>query len=265
MTPLLSVSLTVDYPDKFGVVRRVEFAVDRGEVLGLVGQSGSGKSTIALALMGLLGGKGGLACGKAMFDGRNLLVLPEKEMRQIRGQQIGMVMQSPLAALNPWMRLEAQFRDAWRAHAKADRAAEDRRFREVLESVSLPGDKEFLRRYPRELSVGLAQRVLIALAILHRPALLIADEPSSALDAITAAEILDLFGRLCLDLDMAMLYISHDLCSVASLCDRIAILHQGELVEQGETREIFENPQHPYARRLIAALPQLPRNRYAVL
>jgi peptide/nickel transport system ATP-binding protein len=263
MTPLLSVSLAVDYPGKPGVVRGVDFELSHGEVLGLVGQSGSGKSTIALTVMGLLGGKGGVARGEVMFEGRNLLTLPEKEMRHIRGQRIAMVMQSPLAALNPWMRLEAQFRDAWRAHAKPDRIAEDRRFREVLESVSLPVDRDFLRRYPRELSVGLAQRVLIALAILHRPALLIADEPTSALDAITAAEILELFTRLCLDLNMGMLYISHDLCSVASLCDRIAILNQGELVEQGDTRDIFENPRHSYSRRLIAALPQLPRHQYA--
>jgi peptide/nickel transport system ATP-binding protein len=265
MTPLLSVSLTVDYPDKFGVVRRAQFNIERGEVLGLVGQSGSGKSTIALALMGLLGNKDGLAYGDVTFEGRNLLMLSEKEMRQIRGRQIAMVMQSPLAALNPWMRLEAQFRDAWRAHAKADRKVEDRRFAEVLESVSLPTDREFLRRYPRQLSVGLAQRVLIALAILHRPALLIADEPSSALDAITASEILELFGRLCRELNMGMLFISHDLCSVASLCDRIAILNQGKIVEEGETAEVFAKPQDPYARRLIAALPQLPASQYAVL
>lgn len=265
MKPLLSVSLTVDYPGKTGAVRGVELELHRGVVLGLVGQSGSGKSTIALALMRLLNGKGAAMYGEIVFEGRNLLQMSEKEMRHIRGRRIGMVMQSPLAALNPWMRLEAQFRDAWRAHAKPDRAVEDARFREVLESVSLPTDPEFLRKYPRELSVGLAQRVLIALAILHGPSLLIADEPTSALDAITAAEILQLFDRLRVEMNMGILFISHDLCSVAALCDKIAILNKGIVVESGETEAVFANPRDAYARRLIAALPQVPRQEYAML
>ncbi len=252
--PLFFTRVSVDYPGKPGVLKNVALDINAGEIVGLVGQSGSGKSTLALAALQLLRAKGVQASGRIDFQGRDLLRLPENEMRQIRGRDIGLVLQSPLASLNPALRIGAQLREAWEAHARGTDAEWQAHVRELLESVSLPSDAAFLRRYPRELSVGLAQRVLIASAIMHRPALLLADEPTSALDAITQDEILELFARLSRLRRMAMLYISHDLASVASLCHRTAILHQGEIVEFEETSRIFSHPSHPYTRRLVGTL-----------
>ena len=245
----------MDYGSKTGVLRDLRLGMNRGEILGLVGQSGSGKSTLALAILRLLTFKGGTARGEILFQGRDLLRCTEREMRQIRGRDIGLILQSPLSSLNPALRIRTQLEEAWRAHAVA---ASNGKVAETVENVSLPADAAFLKRYPGQLSVGQAQRVLIAMAILHRPALLLADEPTSALDLITQSEILQLFARLNRDLGMGILYVSHDLLSAASLCHRIAILHEGQIVECGETRQIFGNPQHVYTRRLIEALPQNP-------
>jgi ABC-type dipeptide/oligopeptide/nickel transport system ATPase component len=248
----------VDYAGKADVLRRVTLQIEPGEVLGLVGQSGSGKSTLVLAILQLLGLKGGVARGEVGFPGRNLMRLGERQMRAVRGREIGLVLQSPLSALNPALRIGTQLSEAWRAHARRSGDGYQTRLRRLLESASLPADESFLRRYPTQLSVGQAQRVLITMAILHRPALLLADEPTSALDVITQSEILQLFARLNRELHMSILYISHDLLSIASLCHRIAILHEGEIVECGTTGQIFHNPMHPYTRRLISALPRNP-------
>ncbi len=254
MKPLLSMNLSVDYPGKAGVLKNLTLDVNRGEIVGLVGQSGSGKSTLALAILRLLESKGGAARGHIHFDGRDLMCLRERELRRIRGKEIGLVLQSPLAALNPALRIGTQLEEAWRCHGGSSPDWK-RRVLELLESVSLPAENWFLRKYPRQLSVGLAQRVLIGMAIMHRPTLLLADEPTSALDVITQSEILELFARLSRDLDMAMLFISHDLLSVAALCNRVAILHNGEIVEIAPAESIFDAPRHPYTQRLIAALP----------
>lgn len=260
-SPLLSLDLSVDYPGKPGVLRHAAFDMAAGEIVGLVGQSGSGKSTLALAILKLLNLKGGRAEGVIRFRGRDLMALSEREMRSIRGREISLVLQSPLASLNPALRINTQLLEAWRAHCADAGAAWKARVMELLESVSLPAEESFLRQYPRQLSVGLAQRVLIALAILHRPPLLIADEPTSALDVVTQADILALFGRLSRELNMGVLFISHDLLSVASLCHRVAILHQGEIVEFAETARIFQSPAHPYTQQLISALPAMPATR----
>ncbi len=264
--PLLSVNVSVDYPGKPGVLRSLSLEVRRGEILGLVGQSGSGKSTLAMAILRLLDLKGGVARGTIDFNGRDcegyiqsrdLMQLNERELRRIRGKEIGLVLQSPMTALNPALRIGTQLKEAWRCHGGTPGSWKSRAM-ELLETVSLPADVQFLRKFPRQLSVGLAQRVLIAMAILHRPSLLLADEPTSALDVITQSEILQLFARLSRELDMGMLFISHDLLSVAMLCHRVAILHAGEIVECAPTDQIFQSPRHPYTQRLIAALPSSP-------
>jgi len=256
--PLLSLRLSVDYRNKPGVLRDVSLEIQPGEILGLVGQSGSGKSTLSLAILRLLHLKGGTARGNLLFKGEDLFAKSESQMRSLRGREISIVLQSPLSSLNPALRIGSQLTEAWRAHATGTREQCAAAMSNALSSVSLPNDTEFLRRRSSQLSVGQAQRVIIAMAILHRPGLLIADEPTSALDVITQSEILQLFAQLNRELGMGILYISHDLLSVATLCHRIAILNAGEIVEFGPPSQIFRVPQHPYTQKLIAALPRLP-------
>ena len=254
-SPLLSARLSVDYRNKPGVLKNLCLEIQRGEIVGLVGESGSGKSTLALALLQLIQLKGGKIQGEVLFQGENLLEKKEIQLRDIRGRQMSVVLQSPLTSLNPALRIGAQLKEAWRAHANGTVEQCRAAISAALRSVSLPNDEEFLKRRSSQLSVGQGQRVIIAMAILHRPALLIADEPTSALDTITQSEILGLFARLNRELDMAILYISHDLLSVAALCHRVAILRDGEIIECDGPDAIFESPRHPYTQRLIAALP----------
>jgi peptide/nickel transport system ATP-binding protein len=253
MTGLLKARLSVNYPNKPGVLREVQLDIGEGEILGLVGESGSGKSTIALALLRLLEHKGASITGEILFAGRDLLRLRGREVRHIRGRDIALVLQSPLASLNPALRIGTQMEEAWRAHRPETRRWKPRAL-ELFERVSLPAEESFLDRYPRQLSVGQAQRVLIAMAVLHKPRLLIADEPTSALDAITQSEILDLFRSLNRELDMAMLFVSHDLLAVASLCSRIAILQRGQIVETGCTEQMFRDPRTQDTRALLQAV-----------
>lgn len=251
MSELLRTKLSVHYPSKPSALDAVEFSIAESEILSLIGPSGSGKSTLGLALLGLIGLKGGRAEGEVCWKGRNLLTLADREWRRLRGKEMALVPQSPVASLNPALTLAGHFADAWKAHAAG---AWRERAKEALEAVSLPPDDTFLRRYPGQLSVGQAQRLLVGLALLHRPALLIADEPTSALDSVTVAEILDLFRRVNRDYQTAILFISHDLMTVASLCQRVAILDAGRLVEQGETAQLFGAPQHSATQRLLAAI-----------
>jgi ABC-type glutathione transport system ATPase component len=253
---LLSAQLSVRYAGKPAVLRDVRLEIQRGEVLGLVGQSGSGKSTLALAILGLLDKRAQVE-GTIRLQESDLLQLSERELRALRGRAVALVLQSPLSSLNPALKIRTQLREAWRAHASGTAADCANAIRASLQSVSLPTDDDFLRKHPSQMSVGQAQRVLIAMAVMHRPALLIADEATSALDVITQSEILALFRQLNRATGMAILYISHDLASVAGICDRIAILHEGEIVECGATAQIFAHPQHAYTRQLMAAMPRL--------
>ncbi len=254
---LVSARFSVRYGEKPPVLRETELEIRQGEVLGLVGQSGSGKSTLAMSMLGLLDTKRATTEGAIRFQDCDLLQLREREWRATRGRRISLVLQSPLSSLNPALRIRTQLKEAWRAHAKGSNVECDQKIAAALESVSLPSNDEFLRKYPSQMSVGQAQRVLIAMAVMHRPALLIADEATSALDVITQSEILALFAQLNREIGMAILYISHDLPSVAGICHRIAILHEGEIVECGTREQIFASPQHEYTRRLMAALPQM--------
>jgi peptide/nickel transport system ATP-binding protein len=263
---LLSAQVTVRYPGKAPVLRKVSLEIARGEIVGLVGQSGSGKSTLAMAILGLLGRQRAVVEGNIFFQGADLLTMRERDLRSLRGRALSLVLQSPLASLNPALQIRTQLKEAWRAHSDSGTTAEDcdRAIQSAMRSVSLPSGSDahdFLLKRASQLSVGQAQRVLIAMAILHRPALLVADEATSALDVITQSEILELFARLNREIGMSILYISHDLPSVAGICQRIAILHEGEIVESGPTDQIFTAPVHPYTRRLMAALPQLPARR----
>jgi ABC-type dipeptide/oligopeptide/nickel transport system ATPase component len=253
------VRISANYAGKGAVLRDVSLDLGHGEVLGLVGQSGCGKSTLALSILRLLDLKGGRAEGKILFGGRDLMNIEEREMRSMRGREIGLVLQSPISALNPALRVGTQLEEAWRAHRRSSGAERERALLDTLENVSLTRDRSLLRRYPAQLSVGQAQRVLIGMAVLHRPKLLIADEPTSALDIITQAEILDLFSALSRAMGMSILYISHDLPSVATISHRVAVIDQGQIVECRPTRELFTSPAHSYTRKLIAALPVAPR------
>ena len=256
---VLTAQISVRYGDRTPVLRDISLEIRRGEVLGLVGQSGSGKSTLAMAILGLLDRNSVRAEGMIRFEGCDLLALGERELRGLRGRKIALVLQSPLSSLNPALKIRTQLREAWRAHAAGSTADCEQAIRAALQSVSLPSSDEFLRKYPGQMSVGQAQRVLIAMAVMHRPALLIADEATSALDVITQSEILALFRELNRNFGMAILYISHDLASVAGICDRVAILHDGQIAETGTTEQVLTSPRHEYTQRLMAAMPKMPQ------
>ncbi len=259
MNPLLHARISVDYPNKPGALRDIEFEIGEGEIFGLVGESGSGKSTIALAMLRLLEHKNASVQGEILFEGSDLLRLkPAKCARFAEIADRPGATERFASSLNPALRIGTQMAEAWKAHHPGDRQAWERQSLEIFQQVSLQADKSFLRRYPRELSVGQAQRVLIAMSVLHHPRLLIADEPTSALDAITQSEVLALLRQLRQDFDMAILFISHDLASVASLCDRVAILRSGEIVESGSREQIFSASLHEYTRALLRAIPRQP-------
>jgi peptide/nickel transport system ATP-binding protein len=260
MAPLLNVSeLTVTLPTAQGrraALRGVSFTLDRGATLGLVGESGCGKSLTALALMGLLP-DGAQVSGSIRFDGRELTSLDDDAMGALRGDRIGMVFQEPMTALNPVHRIGDQIAESLRLHKHLSAAAARAEALRLLERVQLPRARERLDAYPHELSGGQRQRVVIAIALACGPDLLIADEPTTALDATIQREVLDLLDELRQGSGMALLLISHNLDVMAARVERIAVMYGGQIVESGPTREVFEQRAHPYTRGLFAARPAL--------
>lgn len=259
-TPLLVVNdLTVTLPTAQGrqaALHGVSFALERGATLGLVGESGCGKSLTALALMGLLP-DGARVAGSIRFEGRELTALDDAAYGALRGDRLGMVFQEPMTALNPVHRIGDQIAESLRLHRRLDAAAARAEALRLLERVRLPRARERLDAWPHELSGGQRQRVVIAIALACGPDLLIADEPTTALDATLQREVLDLLAELRRDTGMALLLISHNLDVMAATVDTLAVMYGGRIVEQGPTREVFERRAHPYTRGLFAARPRL--------
>ena len=252
--------LTVTFPvagRRVEVVRSVSFAVDAGEMVGLVGESGSGKTMTALAIMRLVPPPGAIAGGAIRFDGRNLLELDDDEMRAVRGGRIAMVFQEPMTALNPVFTIGYQIVEALRAHRDVTRAAARLEAERLLELVAMPDPKRRLDDYPHRLSGGQRQRAMIAMALACSPQVLLADEPTTALDVTIQAQILELLDRLRRELELAVVLITHDLAVVAETCERVVVMYAGSVVEESSALKLFAAPSHPYTRGLLAALPRL--------
>jgi peptide/nickel transport system ATP-binding protein len=245
-------------------VRDVSFSLNAGEVLGLVGESGSGKSVTSLAVMGLLVPHARVS-GEILFEGRSLITASARELQQLRGARMAMIFQEPMTALNPVMRVGDQVAEAVRAHGGVDKREASRRAIEALNDVAIPDPERRARDYPHQLSGGQRQRAMIAMAIVNRPALLIADEPTTALDVTVQAQILELLADLRRRFGLAMLFISHDLAVVSKVSDRTAVMYAGSMVESGPSREVFAYPAHPYTRGLLNSAPSLHTDRAASL
>ena len=257
--PLLTVEhLTTAFPiDRVltPAVNDVSFTIDAGETLALVGESGSGKSLTALSIMRLVESPGQIVSGRVRFQGRNLLELNERDMQRVRGAQIALVLQEPMTALNPVFTIGSQIAETLQVHGLAQGRAARARAIELLDAVRVPDPQRRVDEYPHQLSGGLRQRALIAAALACRPALLIADEPTTALDVTIQAQILDLLRDLKQQFDLSLLLITHDLGIVAHNADRVAVMYAGRIVETATVRELFATPQHPYTRGLLASLP----------
>lgn len=237
------------------VVRGISFSVQDGEIVGIVGESGSGKTMTALTIAGLFKEHAFLDAGTIRLDGTDLLKLTEREMRQVQGNRIGMIFQEPMTALNPTMKIGRQVEEVLRLHTDLDSRARKAAVIRALEEVELDEAEKLLFKYPHELSGGMRQRVMIAAAMICRPSLLIADEPTTALDAATQESILKLLKKLNDKYGMSILFISHNLRVVKELCTRVFVMKDGEILEEGETEVVFQNPKTEYTKALIAAIP----------
>jgi peptide/nickel transport system ATP-binding protein len=256
--------LRTQFHTREGVVRAVDgidIHVDRGEILGLVGESGCGKSVTSMSIMRLIAKPGQIASGKITFDGIDLLALPEAAMREVRGNRISMIFQQPQSSLNPVWDVGRQIGEALEIHRNMRRKAARERALELLRMVGIPDPTRRLESYPHEMSGGMAQRVMIAMALACEPELLIADEPTTALDVTIQAQILDLIRELREQTGTAVILITHDLGVVAEMCDRVAVMYAGEIVEQADTVPLFREPRHPYTRGLINSIPILGETR----
>jgi peptide/nickel transport system ATP-binding protein len=257
--------LRVSFRTEDGTVQAVDgvsFTIDRGEVVAIVGESGSGKSVTAMTLMGLTRGPNASFEGRALFDGRDVVTASEEELRKIRGAQIAMVFQDPMASLNPVYRVGKQIAEQIRQHEPDTSKVQalDRSV-ELMERVGIPRARERSRSYPHQFSGGMRQRVMIAMALANSPKLLIADEPTTALDVTIQAQILDQLRRLRAETDSAIILVTHDLGVVADIADRIVVMYAGRVVEQGTLDEIFYDPQHPYTWGLLGSITRIDRDR----
>jgi peptide/nickel transport system ATP-binding protein len=257
--PALTVEdLSVEFRTRSGIVKvldHVGFSVDKGETVALVGESGSGKSVTAFAIMGILDPAGKVTSGRALFGGTDLLALSERDLAEQRGRELSMIFQNPRTALNPIRKVGQQIADVLVRHGGATRPDAPRAAVEMLKRVRIPDPERRVEAYPFELSGGMCQRIMIAIALACRPALLIADEPTTGLDVTTQAVIMDLIGELANESGMATIFITHDLALAAEYCDRIVVMHAGHVVEAAPARALFVHPHHPYSAKLLAATP----------
>jgi len=258
--PLLEIeNLSVEFPTSQGTLRavdRIDLTLDEGEVLGVVGESGSGKSVTMLALMGLVGYPGRVRADKLRFDGRDLLTMSARERRQLTGKDVAMIFQEPSTSLNPCFTIGFQLAETLRKHEGMDGKAAKRRSIELLEQVGIPAPESRLKAFPHQMSGGMNQRVMIAMAIACNPRLLIADEPTTALDVTIQAQILELLMSLQRERNMALVLITHNMGVVAETAQRIMVMYAGQIMEERKVDALFANPQHPYSAALLAALPE---------
>ena len=250
--------LVTEFAGREGRLRAVDgvgFSLQRGEILGLVGESGSGKSVTGFSIMGLVDAPGRIAGGSVKFDGRELVGMPDAELRRLRGKRIAMIFQDPMMTLNPVLSIETQMVETVLAHEAVPREEARRRAIEALGLVGIASPGERLAQYPHQFSGGMRQRVAIAIALLHRPDLIIADEPTTALDVTVQGQILYEMQRLVRESGAALVWITHDLAVVAGLADRVAVMYAGRIVEQGGTAAVLDAPLHPYTRGLLDSVP----------
>jgi peptide/nickel transport system ATP-binding protein len=251
--------LTTHFFTRTGVIRAIEnlsLRLQKGRVLGLVGESGCGKTVTALSILNLVPYPGKIVSGKILFEGRDLLALSAREMRAIRGARISMIFQEPMTALNPVFTVGNQIAEVLTAHQDVSKHQAISAAVELLRSVGIPSPEKRVEEYPHQLSGGMRQRVMIAMAIACKPSLILADEPTTALDVTIQAHILELLGKIQAEMGMAMILVTHDLGLIAERAHEVAVMYAGRIVEQTDTRELFANPQHPYTRGLMASIPR---------
>lgn len=261
MPHLLEVQdLTTVFAGDYGTnisVDHVSFHVDRGEVVCLVGESGCGKSVTSLSIMGLLGRGGAVTDGSVLFENKNLLAMTEKELDEIRGDELTMIFQDPLTSLNPVFTVGSQITESIRVHMHLSKEEARERAAKLLGRVGMPDAPGVMKKFPHTLSGGMRQRVMIAMALACNPKLLIADEPTTALDVTIQAQIMKLLGELCREKNMAMILITHDIGLVANMADRVIVMYAGQIVEEAPVQELFGNPRHPYTKALLDTVPTI--------
>ena len=252
----LTTSFSADYGETVSV-DHISFYVDEGETVCIVGESGCGKSVTSLSIMGLLGRGGAVTDGSVLFDGKNLLDLSEKELDEIRGNRMSMIFQDPLTSLNPVFTIGNQITESIRTHMHLDKQEAAARAEKILSQVGMPDAHAAMKKYPHTLSGGMRQRAMIAMALCCNPALLIADEPTTALDVTIQAQIMSLLKKLKKEIGMSLILITHDIGLVASMADRVLVMYAGQIIEEAPVKELFASPHHPYTRALLATVPSI--------